>query len=313
MSLSEDFKRKPLILLLVLLVAHWLVVSLNEAPGQSGKRLIQVWVLAVFAPVQEATTLVTTTIGYAWSNYFSMRDAREENKTLREKNAQLESELARARDAQRRLGNLEAEINLKQTQPWQSVQAQVVARDANQWFNSVVISRGSFAGISEGQPVVTSAGLVGRIIQAAPNAARVQLLTDSQFGAGAVIGQLAESRVLGVVKGKNASLCEMKIVSGSAQIQPGEKVLTSGQDGIYPRGLIIGEVARVVADAGGNPTQVEIAPAAPLLKLEVVSVLLVSKEQIRTALDDLNRQEQERAEKEKLDREKRSKAAGQKK
>lgn len=306
MFLSNAFKRKPWILLIALLVAHWVAVSLNEAPGQGGRRLIQVWVLTVFAPLEEGFTWFTSGISNTWNNYFALRGAKEENKYLHERNAQLESEIIRLRDAQQRVASLEAQLNLKQTQPYQSVQARVVGRDANQWFNTVIIDHGSFSGVAEGQPVLTSEGLVGRVIHAAPNAARVLLLTDERSGAGAVIGQLADSRVLGVVRGKNASLCEMKIVSaGDVKIQPGEVVLTSGQDGIYPRGLIIGRVARVAADAGGNPAQIEIAPAAALARLETVSVLQVSGEQIRASRDEIRRQEQER-----LEKERQSKTAG---
>ena len=89
------------------------------------------------------------------------------------------------------------------------------------------------------------------------------LLTDERHGTGAVIGQLGDSRLLGVVRGKNSSLCEMKIVSGEANVQVGEAVMTSGQDGFYPRGLIIGRVARVGTGTGSNPLAIEIAPTAP--------------------------------------------------
>ena len=309
MFFTNELKKKPWILLIVLLVAHWVVVSLNEAPGQGGRRLIQVWVLTVFAPIEEGFTWFTSGISYTWNNYFALRGAKEENRYLREKTAQLEAELARTQDARQRLATLEAQLNLKQAQPWPAITARVVGRDANQWFNTIIIDHGSFSGITEGQPVVTSEGLVGRIIQAAPNAARVRLLTDEQSGAGAVIGQLTESRVFGVVEGKNASLCKMNVVSaGDAKVQTGEIVLTSGQDGVYPRGLIIGRVAQVTNDAGGNPSQVDVIPAAPLGRLETVSVLQVSPEQIRAARDELKRQEQE-----KLEKEKQSKTGGQKK
>ncbi len=294
MFFTGELKKKPWVLLIVLLVAHWVVVSLNEAPGQGGRRLIQVWVLAAFAPIEEGFTWFTSGISHTWNNYFALRGAQEENKYLREKNTQLEAELATTQDARQRLAALEAQLNLKQAQPWPAVTARVVGRDANQWFSTIIIDHGSFSGITEGQPVVTSDGLVGRIIQAAPNAARVRLLTDEQSGAGAVIGQLTESRVFGVVEGKNARLCKMNVLSvGDAKVQAG---------------LIIGRVAQVTTDAGGNPAQVDVIPAAPLGRLETVSVLQVGPEQIRAARDELNRQDQE-----KLEKEKQSKPAGQKK
>ncbi len=304
MSLTEELKKRPLILLIVLLAAHWIVVSLNRAPEPGGRRLIQVWILAVFSPVHTATTKTTSVISTTWNDYFSRRDARRENEVLRTRVAQLETDLVKAGDLQQRALILERQLNLKQTQPFANVAAQVIGRDADHWLNTVMIDQGTLSGVSEGQPVITSEGLVGRVIQAAPNAARVLLLTDERHGTGAVIGQLADSRLLGVVRGKNSSLCEMKIVSGEAKVQVGEVVLTSGQDGIYPRGLIIGRVARVETGAGGNPLAIEIAPAAPLAKLDLVSVLQITKEQIRAALDEMDRLEKERLEKERLEKEK---------
>lgn len=277
----------------MLLAAHWIVVSLNESPGQGGQRIIRVWLLAAFAPVHQAVTSVTSTASDYWSNYAVLRGAKEENALLREKNAQLETALIQARDAQQKLAALEAELKLKQTLSYQTVQARVIGRDANQWFNTIIIDHGSFSGIREGQPVLTHEGLVGRVIQSAPNAARVLLLTDERSGMGAVIGQLADSRLLGVVKGQNDQLCEMKIISGEGKITNGEVALTSGQDGIYPPGLIIGRVSHMADDGSLLPSELSIAPAAPLDKLETVSVLMITREQIQAAVSELNRNNKE--------------------
>lgn len=307
MSVVEDLKKNPLILLIVLIVAHWVVVSLNQAPGQSGKRFIQIWLLAVFTPVQEATTKTTSAVRNVWNNYFNLRDVVKDNEVLRAQTAQLNTEVTRLREAEKKLASLEALVNWRTSQKYQGIEAEAVGRDANQWFNSVSINRGTFSGIQEGQPVVTPEGLVGRVIYAAPNAARVLLVTDERHGTGAVIGQIAESRVLGVVKGKSNSLCEMKLISGEAKVQVGDTVMTSGQDGVYPKGLVIGQISRLEMN-GGTPSLIEIRPGAPLSKLEMVSVLQVTKEQVRSAIDELSQ-----AEKEKLEREKQARKAAPKK
>ncbi|MFN0122963.1 MAG: rod shape-determining protein MreC [Blastocatellia bacterium] len=300
--ISDNFKRNPLILFIILLVAHWVVLSLNEAPGQEGRRFIQVWVLAVFSPAHILFGRTTGTVGDTWRHYFSLRDMRFENERLVAENAQLKADLINAREAEKRAANLENILNWRKTISWHTVTAQVVGRDANVWFNTVIIDAGTSAGITEGFPVVTPEGLVGRVIQASPLASRVLLLTDERHAAGAIIGQLSESRALGVVKGRSASLCEMKIISDAPKITAGELVVTSGQDGFYPQGIPLGRVSRVETGAGGSYA-VDIQPAAPLTRLETVNVLMISREQIRAAMDELNKAERERLEKEKQDKE----------
>src|SRR6185436_2550001 len=118
-----------------------------------------------------------------------------------------------------------------------AIDAQVIARDATQWFNTVVIDQGSFAGVQRDMPVVTPEGLVGRVIVVAPASSRVLLLTDERFGAGAIIGQLVNSRLIGVVRGKNSYLCVMNFVAASEKATAGDTVITSGQDGLFPRGI----------------------------------------------------------------------------
>ena len=147
-------------------------------------------------------------------------------------------------------------------------------------------------------PVVTPEGLVGRVILALPLASRVLLLTDERHGAGAIIGQLVTSRLVGVVKGKNNTLCEMRFFAGADKVAAGEVVITSGQDGLYPRGLPIGTV-RLTPGAPAAPAALEIEPAAPLNKLEMVAVLQVPKDQIRARVDELVQHEAEKLQQEK--------------
>jgi len=226
-----------------------------------------------------------------WHNYFSLRDARVENQHLRTELAESKDAWLKAQEEVKLAQQLRALVNWPAPQPYIKVTARVVSRDANQWFNTVVIDRGTLSGISKDQPVVTPEGLVGRVIDVAPNAARVLLMTDERHGAGALIGQLTESRLLGVVRGRNNYLCEMKFVAGTEDIKPGETAITSGKDGLYPAGLVIGRVTRVEKGSPTTPFLIEIEPAAPLAKLDVVGVLLVPKEQIHGPADEFRNQE----------------------
>lgn len=297
MSFKIKTKKNPTVLLAILLVAHMGVISLNRVQGLSARgdeRYAQVWLMAALAPFQWATAKTVGTVSGLWHNYFSLRDSRLENDRLRAELAERGATLTRVSDELKLAGQARALSEWQAAQKAPTVAARVIARDADQWFNTVVIDRGTLAGVAKDHPVVTPEGLVGRVVDAAPNAARVLLMTDERHGAGAIIGQLAESRLLGVVEGRNHQLCEMKIVSTLEKVEPGETVITSGQDGIYPRGLIIGRVRRIEGGAEASPLAVEVEPAAPLAKLDLVAVLKVSKAQTRGPVDQLLDQEKER-------------------
>jgi rod shape-determining protein MreC len=277
-SIRANLKNNPLRLLIILLVLHWLVVSFNPAPGQSGRRYGQVWLMAILQPVQSVLAGGTSGVSQVWNNYFNLRGARAENERLRAEKAQLEAELIKARE-QAKVGEQAGQLaSPGAVSTAQSVVGRVIARDATQWFNTVVIDKGSLHGVGRNNPVVTVGGLVGRVIAVAPNASRALLITDERHGAGAVVGQLADSRLTGFVKGRGEYEIEMRVVSPeNEKIPAGELVITSGLDGLYPKGLVIGRVAKDVESAQPIP----VTPAAPLAKLDVVSVLLVTPDRLR--------------------------------
>jgi rod shape-determining protein MreC len=277
-SIKASLKNNPLRLLIALLVLHWLAVSFNPAPGQSGRRYGQVWLMAVLQPVQSVLAGGTSGVSSVWNNYFDLRGARAENERLRAEKARLEAELITARE-QAKVGEQGAQLaSSGAAANARAVVGRVIARDATQWFNTVVIDKGSFQGVERNNPVVTVEGLAGRVIAVAPNASRALLITDERHGAGAVVGQLAASRLTGFVKGRGEYEVEMRVVSPeNEKIPAGELIITSGLDGLYPKGLVIGRVAKDVESAQPIP----VTPAAPLAKLDVVSVLLVTPDRLR--------------------------------
>ena len=124
-------------------------------------------------------------------------------------------------------------------------------------------------------PVVTSGGIVGRVVSTSPWSAQVMLATDEKAGAGAVVGQLGQSNSLGSVKGLGESgLLDMRYVSGLEKVQLGDTVVTTGQDGIYPPGYNIGEVVEVRPGSATQAQVIHIRPGAGLERLKEVAILL---------------------------------------
>ena len=317
MDIRTSLKNNPPFLLVVLLAAHLLVVSFNPAPGQVGRRFGEVILMTLFQPVQSVLGLASSGVGGMKDKYLVLRDARAENVKLQAQVAQLETEKLKLQEHLRVVEQTSKITNLTLPQAAPIVPAQVVARDATIWYRTVVIDKGLASGIEKDQPVVTAQGLVGRVTAVALNSSRVLLLTDERHASGAAIGQAAESRVMGIVQGTSNSYgksnlrCELKLVGATGEKPAvGEIVFTSGQDGFYPRGLIIGKVATPLNAAENSPDTVPIEPAAPLDKLESVGVVLISKEKIQAQKEELDKVERE---KEQQEKERQKKAAEQKK
>ena len=298
-NLTVKAQKNPVALLAILLIAHMIAVSLNRAPNRvGGMRYVQIWVMSALWPAQWATARISSAISYGWSHYLVVRDARSENDQLRAERSELQAKLFAAQEQVKLADQLRAFKEWQATQRYPTTIARVIARDADRWFNSVVINQGTIAGVQKNQPVVTPDGLVGRVILVGPTIARVLLLSDERHGTGAIIGQLADSRLLGVVKGKNESRCEMRFVSTPEKVASGEIVMTSGQDGIYPRGLVIGRVRRPEGESATTQTSIEVEPAAPLDKLDLVAVLVVPPDGVRAQVAELTEAEKKEKEKE---------------
>ncbi len=298
MPILDRFTKDATTLLAVLLGLHLVVVSFNRAPGRTGSLIGQGWLMSAFWPIQFVATHGLGSFRYTWNHYLIVRDARVENDQLRQQLAAMQQQVNAAQDQAKVAEQLNTYVKWRSSQNFPAVDAHVIGRDANQWFNTIVIDQGSTAGIQKDMPVVTPDGLVGRVILTALGSSRVLLLTDERHGAGSIIGQLLNKRALGVVRGKSAALCEISMSVAADSLPPNEIVITSGLDGIYPRGLTIGRV-RLAPGAAGVAPSVEVVPSARLDQLEMVAVLQVPRDQVRSKLDDLERVEKEKAQAEK--------------
>ncbi|HEY8460793.1 MAG TPA: rod shape-determining protein MreC, partial [Blastocatellia bacterium] len=228
-----------------------------------------------------------------WESYFDLRGAKRENEWLKARNAQLESQIIELREKAKLFEQLEALNRSPALSSYRRVNALVIGRDSDDWFKTVLIDRGSIAGVEKDQPVVSNDGLVGRVVSVSPISSRVLLITDERHGAGAIVAQTAENRLVGILKGKNQSLCELRILTEGGRLKNGEEVITSGQDQIYPRGLLIGRIKNLVnEEITSEPIDVE--PAAALQKLETVAVLLIPREEIRRQFEELVKAEKEK-------------------
>jgi rod shape-determining protein MreC len=284
---KDRAKKSPTWLLGMLLVAHLIAISLNRVPNRPDLWIIQAVLMTAVTPVQSGLAHSISWVKSGWASYFSLRDARSENERLRSERAQFERENRELREKVRMMEQVTALRDWQSVSNYDGIQARVIARDANMLFNTIIVDQGVSSGVVKGQPVVTADGLVGRVINSHPFSAQVLLITDERHGAGAIIGQMVEGRSLGVVNGKKEYLCEFRFIDPPKRVENGEQVITSGQDGIYPQGLLIGRVRRTDGGAAVLPQAVDIEPAAQLGKLEMVSILKIQPNQVRQPINEL--------------------------
>lgn len=257
-------------LLVGALLGHLLLISLqvNTAAGTT------VFHAVVFGAVGEVQTLVAAGVGLvasAWQRYVALWTVADENARLRARIGQLELDVQRQRAQALKAERLEALLGLQARVPLRTLAAEVIAGDATSWFRTVTINRGTADGLAADLAVVAPRGIVGRIIgRPAPHAARVQLLVDRNAAAAALVER---SRTGGVVVGDDGVMLRMDFVSNLADVRAGDVVVTSGLDGIYPKGLVIGEVT-AVERGPGLYLQVRVRPAVDFSAVEEVLVVL---------------------------------------
>ncbi len=263
--------RRNRLLLTAFIVSHLVIIS-QQVDGGGGASLLERMVFDVISPFQRATASGLRGAGALWRGYLDLHGAREQNAILSERVAALEGELQQARQQAEESARLREALDLEKILPIKTVAAEVVARDGLPWFRTITLNRGRGSGIRLNAAVVSPTGVVGRVIAVGSQASRVQLILDRDSGAGAV---LERSRVPGVVSGEasgKSGFLTMKYVPALADVEVGDRVVTSGLDGIYPKGLVIGRVESVSPPAGLFK-DVRVTPSARFNVLETVLVV----------------------------------------
>jgi len=272
---QKEIRQRAPLWLVMLLFANLVVMAVDAQDNFTKQNVFKDGIQTLVSPVQRATSWVTGTVGGFFRQVGSFGSTTSENDRLTRQLKAAELELRNAQAAMAENERLRELLNLKEKTGYDQVAARVIARDGSVWFNTVTISCGRSSGIALNMPVVTSGGIVGRVIAVSPWTAQVMLITDEKAAAGAIIGKLGESGALGSVRGLgNSGLVEMRYVSGLQKVATGDFIMTTGQDGIYPPGLNVGEVVEVKQGTATQPHQIYIKPSARLDQLAEVAVLL---------------------------------------
>jgi rod shape-determining protein MreC len=282
MTTAEAKKKAPYIFA-VLVILQVLVISLQSRPGHDEQSFLRTIMLTVFSPVMKLTAWSGGNVSYVYHNYADLRKAKEENTYLREENAKLQQSVLKAQEDVAEAERLRKILNVRPTLPYNVVVGRVISRNTSLWLDRIVIDRGTMDGVQKNYPVVTTDGVVGHVVAVAPMAAQVQLITDERAGAGV---RLKTSRALGEIRGVNGPMPEIRNVSNLEDVQPGDEVLTSGLDGIYPQGLLVGKVFSAQKSTTDVTQKIMVQPAAHLAGFQEIMVLQVDPAELRSQIDE---------------------------
>ena len=252
-----------------LLLASLLLLSVSIR-SQPRRDPIGRVVLDALAPFQAVSSWIGRSIGRTWTGYVDLVDARRDNQHLQDQVAALQGELVRLGELERENARLAELLSFRARIGGAVYGARVIARDPGPLSMTLTLDRGERDHVRRGMAVLAPQGVVGQIAEASYAAARVVLLTDHNSGIDAIVQR---SRARGIVQGGTDGSCYMNYLSRDADIAVGDRVLTSGLDGIFPKGVVIGEVVELSRSYNGLLQSAVVRPGVALDQLEEVLVV----------------------------------------
>lgn len=233
-----DIRQRPGMLLGAAITLHVVLIS-AQVNTASGLPALQVIAFGSFSEVQRGTMAIVDGVSGVWDGYVALQEVQAENTVLKQDLERLQVRLQEERAEAQRTDNLRQLLELRDRAGLDTAAAEVIAAAASPEFRTITIDKGTGDGLAADMAVISAAGVVGRVILSSGRASKVQLLIDGNAAAGALIER---TRVQGVVIGVGDGSLRMEYVPGMADVKPGDLVVTSGIDGIYPKGFVIGAV-----------------------------------------------------------------------
>jgi rod shape-determining protein MreC len=263
-----------------IVVSHILLIS-AQVTTKRGVPVLQEVTFGAFAEMQRVSTGTLKGVREGWQNYFALQQIRRENESLKQENAQLRVSLEQERSAAQQTRTLQELLDLRKMTGFETAAATVIGSGADPEFRTITIDKGTDDGLRPDMAVMAPSGIVGRILMPTARAAKVQLIIDRDAAAGVMIER---SRVQGAVTGIGsaeemgfkAGLINLEYVPGSADVKKGDRLVTSGIDGIYPKGLPVGEIES--AERVSGEWRIRVKPAVNFATLEAVLVVLKAPE-----------------------------------
>lgn len=243
----------------------------HAQPDAGGVRLIRYWAISLVSPPERFVHWLGSSILGLWDNYLDLVHVRQQNRDLQAELQRIRLEQGGIVEDARQGQRLQKLLGFEEKYVYKTVPAQIIGTSGTEQSRILSIDKGAKDGLAVDMPVITPNGIVGRIREVFPHTSQVLEISDPTSGAGVI---LATTRVRGILRGNALGQPEVVNVMPDDRIKAGEQVITSGGDQIFPRGLAVGTVERVVTDPERDPmVDILIRPAANLSQLEEVLVI----------------------------------------
>jgi rod shape-determining protein MreC len=259
-----------------------LAIQVKRSAEDRSTRLIRVWTVATITPLEKAIAGLENGTGSIWHNYLYLRGVRQENRELKTQIEQLRLEQVRLREDAAQARRLQTLLGFKEQFISRTLAAQVIGSSGSEQMRQPYIDKGAKDGIKTNMAVITADGVVGKVLKVFDSTSQVLLVNDQTSGVGTILEQ---SRLQGVLKGTPSGELVLDKIMNDEDVHPGEKVLTSGGDQIFPKGLLVGTVGK----SGRGPESflnIKVKAAANLSKLEEVLIITKDEEKSPALADD---------------------------
>jgi rod shape-determining protein MreC len=264
-----DVRRRSGYLFLAVIVGHVILIS-AQVNSRTGVPVLESVTFGLLAEAQRGLSTGVSGLRRVWNRYVWLRGVEAENADLRRQLDDVRVQYQERRALADRATQLESLLQLRDRTNVQTVAAEVIASSASPDFRTLTIDKGTSAGLKSDMAVIAAGGAVGRVVVPSPGAAKVQLLIDRNAAVGAIIER---SRAQGVALGGGDERLRLEYVSEASDVVVGDLVVTSGIDGIYPKGFTIGSVDSV-EKSGPAYKRITVKPAVNFSSLETVLVVL---------------------------------------
>lgn len=273
--------KNALFLIAVLLVQAIALAVQVRTPADVGEpdgrnvRLIRMWTTATVTPFERVAHAFGWGIHHGWSDYIDLRHVREQNKDLQQQLTRMRIEQASIAEDALEGRRLQALLAFKEKYVGSTVAAQVIGASGSDQSHVLTIDKGWHDGLKPDMAVITPDGIVGKLSNVYPYTSLVLEINDQSSGAGVI---LESTRIRGILRGTVAGRVQIGNLTADSRIKPGETVLTSGGDQVYPRGLPVGTVVSIKPDLDHQPyTDILINPAVNLDRVEEVLVITATQ------------------------------------
>lgn len=264
------FRRYAIPTVVILLLLSALILISLRVKDRTGVAFMDGLLMEICSPFQKGSTFVINKIKGVSEGYLFLVHLHRENEQLKKKIADLQKENDQMREMALAHERLRKLLQFRETLSSTVIAAEVVGRDPSSWFKSVTINKGEKDGVRKGMAVISPEGVIGQILKTAPSHSVVLLITDYNSAVDSIVQR---TRAKAIVEGEGGNRCQLKYLLRAEDVVAGDKVITSGLAGNFPKGVMIGEVRKVDKKGHGIFQHAELVPSVDFTRLEEVLVV----------------------------------------